>query len=78
MAERAADGDPRPLVSWIWRGYLKRHLPVILAALVLMTLEGGMLGALSYMIEPMFDEVFAYASLVLGHAEWLTPSLDVI
>ncbi|ALG90811.1 MULTISPECIES: ABC transporter ATP-binding protein [Actibacterium] len=58
MAERAADGDPRPLVSWIWRGYLKRHLPVILAALVLMTLEGGMLGALSYMIEPMFDEVF--------------------
>ena len=46
------------LVAWLWQGYLKRHLPLILFAMGLMTVEGAMLGLLSFMIEPMFDNVF--------------------
>ncbi|MBK5934968.1 ABC-type multidrug transport system fused ATPase/permease subunit [Rhodovulum imhoffii] len=46
------------VTRWLWRGYLRRHLPVMGVALLFMSVEGGMLGALSYMIKPMFDEVF--------------------
>ena len=46
------------LVAWLWQGYLKRHLPLILCAMGLMTVEGAMLGLLSFMIKPMFDNVF--------------------
>ena len=42
----------------LWRGYLRRHLPWIGLAAVLMAVEGGSVGALSYMLEPMFDTVF--------------------
>ena len=49
---------PTPLVRWLWATYLRRHLAVIILAVVLMAIEGAMLGLLSYMIRPMFDEVF--------------------
>ena len=42
----------------LWRGYLRRHWPVIALAALLMAIEGGSVGALSYMLEPMFDTVF--------------------
>ncbi len=48
----------RELVGWAWRNYLKMHWPKIAAALVLMAIEGSMLGALSYIVQPMFDLVF--------------------
>ena len=47
-----------PLVRWLWRGYLRRHWPVIALAVLLMAIEGGMLGLLSWIIKPMFDQVF--------------------
>ena len=47
------------LMRWLWVYYLKRHSLLIILALVFMSLQGASLGALSYMIEPMFDEVFA-------------------
>ncbi len=46
------------LMGWLWRGYLKRHLPVLAVAMVFMLLEGSMVGAVSYMMQPMFDDVF--------------------
>ncbi|MFC2966674.1 ABC transporter ATP-binding protein [Acidimangrovimonas pyrenivorans] len=46
------------LFLWIWRGYLHPHRWLLLAALVLMSVEGGMMGALSYLVKPMFDRVF--------------------
>ncbi len=49
---------PRDLTAWLWRAYLRRHWPTILLAVLLMSVEGGMLGALSYLIQPMFDQVF--------------------
>ncbi len=42
-----------------WSGYLHGHLGAILAILVLMILEGGALGALSWLLKPLFDTVFA-------------------
>lgn len=48
----------RELLGWLWRGYLHKHFWLLLAAFAFMTLEGSMLGALSYMMQPMFDQVF--------------------
>ncbi|SEN45702.1 ATP-binding cassette, subfamily B, MsbA [Loktanella fryxellensis] len=43
---------------WLWRSYLRRYRWIIVLAVVLMSVEGAMLGVLSYMIRPMFDQVF--------------------
>ena len=55
--------DPSPtgnmvLIRWLWRDYLSRHKAFILIAIFFMALEGSMLGGLSYIVQPMFDEVF--------------------
>ncbi len=47
-----------PLIPWLWRGYVRPWRLVILAALALMSLEGGMLGLLSWAVGPMFDRIF--------------------
>jgi len=56
------DSDGGVIARWLWRGYLREHLPVILFALLLMSIEGGTIGLLSYMVKPMFDEVFVGAN----------------
>jgi ATP-binding cassette subfamily B protein len=48
----------RALFTWVWRDYIKFHWPWLIAAFVLMTIEGGALGALGYMVQPMFDQIF--------------------
>ncbi len=48
----------RRLLRWIWRGYLHRHAGTLVIALLFMAVEGGMFGALSYMMKPLFDRVF--------------------
>ena len=55
---RAPEATSRELLSWLWRDYLRAHIGWLLLALLFMTLEGSMLGALSYMMRPMFDDVF--------------------
>lgn len=50
------------LPKWLWRDYFRRYLWWILAALVLMVIEGSTLGAISYMVGPMFDQVFVAAN----------------
>ncbi|MEM6371911.1 MAG: ABC transporter ATP-binding protein [Pseudomonadota bacterium] len=47
-----------PLLRWLWTTYLKKHTGVMSIAVLFMLLEGSMLGALSYMMQPMFDDVF--------------------
>ncbi len=47
------------LVRWVWQNYLRRQLPRLLGAAAFMTVQGGMLGVLSYLMRPVFDEVFA-------------------
>ncbi len=57
MADDVPPEDSRPLLRWIWRGYLRHHTAVILVALVLMGIEGSMLGAISYLVKPMFENI---------------------
>ena len=52
------ENAPPSLARWLWRDYLRNHRAVILFALVLMAIEGAMLGLLSWIIRPMFDQVF--------------------
>ena len=42
----------------LWRGYLARHAGWLAAGTVLMAAEGGTVGLLAWMLEPMFDRVF--------------------
>ncbi len=48
-----------PLMRWLWTGYLTKYKWFLLVAAILMALEGGSLGAFSYMMKPMFDTAFA-------------------
>ena len=50
------------LPKWLWHDYFRRYLWWILAAMVLMVIEGSTLGAISYMVGPMFDQVFVAAN----------------
>ncbi|TCP44066.1 ABC transporter ATP-binding protein [Rhodovulum marinum] len=50
--------ESRPVVRWLWRGYLRHHIAAIGVAIALMSVEGGALGALSYMFKPLFDDIF--------------------
>ncbi|HEY0275771.1 MAG TPA: ABC transporter ATP-binding protein, partial [Paenirhodobacter sp.] len=43
----------------MWTSYLGRHWPKMLLAMLLMVIEGATLGALSWMLKPLFDKVFA-------------------
>ncbi|PTV95876.1 ATP-binding cassette subfamily B protein [Rhodobacter aestuarii] len=49
----------RVLFGRIWRGYLREHWPKMALAGLLMAVEGACLGVLSWMLEPLFDKVFA-------------------
>jgi ATP-binding cassette subfamily B protein len=56
MAEQTyTSGD---LLRWLWRDYLKEHLPMMSLAVLFMVIEGSTLGALARLMEPMFDQVF--------------------
>jgi len=61
---QASSGE---LISWLWRGYLNRHVGLLSIAIVFMLIEGSMVGAVSYMMQPMFDLVF-----VQGNSSALT------
>ncbi len=60
MAQQSKENpySSRRLMSRLWRGYLRQHTGWMLVALVLMMIEGSTLGALSYLLKPMFDTVF--------------------
>lgn len=47
------------LFAWLWRDYLREHKWLLVAAVVLMMIEGSMLALISRMVQPMFDDVFS-------------------
>jgi len=49
---------PKRLFLWLWRRYLRRYARLMAVAMVFMAMEGSMFGLLSYMMKPMFDDVF--------------------
>ncbi|MEO0357881.1 MAG: ABC transporter ATP-binding protein, partial [Pseudomonadota bacterium] len=50
--------DRRQLFSWLWQTYLRSHKKMLALGLLMMAIEGAMLGALAKMLQPMFDTVF--------------------
>ncbi len=46
------------IARWLWRDHVRPYRLALFAAIVLMVVEGTMLGAFSYLIKPMFDQVF--------------------
>ncbi|MEJ6399444.1 ABC transporter ATP-binding protein [Yoonia sp. 208BN28-4] len=57
-SETGPNASAYTLFRWLWRDYLHRHKFILAGGIVLMMIEGSMLGLLAYMIQPMFDDVF--------------------
>jgi ATP-binding cassette, subfamily B, bacterial MsbA len=55
----------RQVLGWLWRDHLKARLPMFAAALLFMALEGASVGALSYLVRPMFDGIHAGADMAI-------------
>ncbi|HAJ85082.1 MAG: ABC transporter ATP-binding protein [Planktomarina sp.] len=58
--------NQRKLFAWLWQGYLRRHIWILGLIVVLMMIEGSMIGGLAWMMQPLFDGVFeggSYAQL---------------
>ncbi|MCP5038718.1 MAG: ABC transporter ATP-binding protein [Rhodobacteraceae bacterium] len=51
--------DPKGIMKWLWRDYISRYRLVLGLAILLMAIEGSMLGGISYLIKPMFDDVLS-------------------
>ena len=49
--------DKKPLFKWFWNSYVRAHVGVLFIALIFMSIEGSMLGVLSYSIKFLFDNV---------------------
>ena len=51
------EDDKKPLFKWFWSLYVREHFALLFAALIFMSIEGSMLGLLSYSIKFLFDNV---------------------
>ena len=47
----------KPLFKWFWSLYVREHFALLFIALIFMSVEGSMLGLLSYSIKFLFDNV---------------------
>lgn len=64
------------LIRWLWRDYLKDQRFLILLALFFMVIEGSLVGALSYIVQPMFDEIFIAGDR--GAVNWIAAGIGAI
>ena len=51
------EADKKPLFKWFWSLYVREHFALLFTALIFMSIEGSMLGLLSYSIKFLFDNV---------------------
>ena len=51
------EDDKKPLFKWFWSLYVRQHFGLLFTALIFMSIEGSMLGLLSYSIKFLFDNV---------------------
>lgn len=58
LNEDHRQANSRALAGWLLRDYFRPHLGWIIIAFILMAIEGSMLAMISYMVGPMFDDVF--------------------
>ncbi len=50
--------NDRIVARWLWDNFVRHRLKFIGLAVLLMVIEALMLGAFSYLVQPMFDQVF--------------------
>ena len=53
----------RRLLGWVWQSYLKRRWAALIVAFLFMAIEGASVGALSYLVRPLFDGMRAGADV---------------
>ena len=51
------------LIVRLWREHVLQYWPLLAIAAVLMTVEGAALGGFAYLIQPLFDDLFAAGSM---------------
>ena len=51
------EDDKIPPLKWLWNSYVREHFFFLFIALIFMSIEGSMLGLLSYSIKFLFDNV---------------------
>ena len=51
------EDNKKPLLQWFWISYVREHFSLLFIALIFMSIEGSMLGLLSYSIKFLFDDV---------------------
>jgi ATP-binding cassette subfamily B protein/subfamily B ATP-binding cassette protein MsbA len=61
--DQAEGASARHLLGRLWREHVLRFWPLLIVASVLMTIEGAALGGFAYMIQPLFDDLFASQSM---------------
>ena len=49
--------EKKPLLKWFWNSYVREHFTFLFIALIFMSIEGSMLGLLSYSIKFLFDNI---------------------
>ena len=77
MTLTASSGPPKgtgPLLRWLWRHHMRARWPLLLLAVLFMAIEGSMMGALSFMMKPLFDQVFMAAEP--GAVGWVVAALS--
>lgn len=57
-SESQATMNSGVIIRWLWTNFLSKYIGLLIAAIILMSIEGSMLGALSWMMQPMFDGIF--------------------
>ena len=54
--------NQRHLFGWLWNSYLRKHGWLLALVIILMAVEGSMIGGLAWMMQPLFDNVFVGGS----------------
>ncbi|MEZ5797382.1 MAG: ABC transporter ATP-binding protein [Paracoccaceae bacterium] len=54
---------PTRVFARYWRQFLRHRAGILVLAIAVSVVEGGTLGALSWLLEPLFDQVFASKSM---------------
>lgn len=73
MNKSPSDKSIWPILHRAWRDYLRSRMGLLLIAAVLMMVDGGSLGLISYYIKPMIDEIF-----VAGDQDAILPIAGVM
>ncbi len=61
----ASHSNPSGAALWrrLWTEHVRRYWPVLLLAVILMSLEGAAIGAFAWLVQPLFDTLFTSGSM---------------